>query len=75
MTQAPTTSSSSTSEDAADQRADRQVVQEALAQLGEVDVEHHHDEEEEHRDRADIDDDQQHREELGAQQHEQARPR
>jgi hypothetical protein len=42
------------------------------AQLGEIDVEHHHDEQEQHRDRADIDDDQDHRQELGAQQHEQA---
>ena len=60
-------------EDHADQRADRQVLQEALPQLGEVDVEHHHDEQEQDRDRADIDDHQDHRQELGAQQHEQAR--
>ena len=57
----------------ADQRADRQVIEEALAQLGEIDVEHHHDEQEQHRDRADIDDDQDHRQELGAEQHEQPR--
>ena len=56
-------------------RADRQIAQEAAAQLGEVDVEHHHDEQEQHRDRADIDDDQDHRQELGAEQHEQRRPR
>ena len=56
----------------ADQRAERQVLQEALAQLGEIDVEHHHHEQEQHRDRADIDDDQDHRQELGAHQHEQA---
>ena len=62
-------------EDDADQRADRQILQEALAQLGEIDVEHHHHEQEQHRDRADIDDDQDHRQELGAHQHEQARPR
>ena len=42
------------------------------AQLGEIDVEHHHHEQEQHRDRADIDDDQDHRQELGAEQHEQA---
>ena len=57
----------------ADQHADRQILQEALAQLGEIDVEHHHDEQEQHRDRADIDHDQDHRQELGAHQHEQAR--
>ena len=43
-----------------------QIVQHALAQLDEVDVEHHHHEEEQHGDGADIDDDQDHREELGA---------
>ena len=58
-------------QDDADQRADRQILQEALAQLGEIDVEHHHHEQEQHRDRADIDDDQDHRQELGAHQHEQ----
>ena len=52
--------------------ADRQVVEEALAELDEIDVEHHHHEQEQHRDRADIDDDQDHRQELGAEQHEQA---
>ena len=45
---------------------ERQIAHEAGAQLGEIDVEHHHDEQEQHRDRADIDDDQQHRDELGA---------
>ena len=55
----------------ADQRADRQILQEALAQLGEIDVEHHHHEQEQHRDRADIDHHQDHGEEFGAQQHEQ----
>ena len=53
--------------------ADRQILQEALLQLGEIDVEHHDDEQEQHRDRADIDDDQDHRQELGAHQQEQAR--
>ena len=56
-----------------DERADRQVAEEALPQLGEIHVEHHHDEQEQHRDRADIDDDQDHRQELGAEQHEQPR--
>ena len=57
----------------ADQRARRrQIVENALAQFGEVDVEHHDDEQEQHRDRADIDDDQDHRQELGAEQDEQA---
>jgi hypothetical protein len=56
----------------ADQTADRQVLGEALAQLGEVDVQHHDDEQEQHRDRAHIDDDQQHRQELRAQQDEEA---
>ena len=55
----------------ADQRADRQIVEEALAQLGEIDVEHHHHEQEQHGDGADIDDDQDHGEKLGAEQHEQ----
>ena len=40
-------------------------------QLGEVDVEHHDDEQEQHRHRADVDHHQDHRQELGAQQHEQ----
>ena len=70
--QAPTTSRISASSTIADQRADRQILQEALAQFGEVDVQHHHDEQEQHRDRADIDDDQDHRQKLGAQQQEQA---
>ncbi len=42
-------------------------------QPGEIDVEHHHDEQEQNRDRADIDDDQDHRDELRADQHEQGR--
>ena len=57
----------------ADRGADRQIALEAAAQLGEVDVEHHHDEQEQHRDRADIDDDQDHRQELGAGDQEQCR--
>ena len=72
MTQAPTVSSSSNRKMPPITDADRQVLDEALAQLGEVDVEHHDDEQEQHRDRADIDDDQDHRQELGAHQHEQA---
>jgi hypothetical protein len=39
----------------------------------EIDVEHHHHEQKQHRHRADIDDDEDHREELGAQKHEQRR--
>ena len=73
ITQAPTTSKQLGEQHDADHDADRQILQEALAQLGEIDVEHHHHEQEQHRDRADIDDDQDHRQELGAQQHEQAR--
>ena len=71
IAQAPTTSSSSARKIAADQHADRQILQEALPELGEVDVEHHHHEQEQHRDRADIDHDQDHRQEFGAHQHEQ----
>ncbi len=52
--------------DQADQRADRRIFEDARPQFGEVDVEHHDDEEEENRDRADIDDEQDHRQELGA---------
>jgi hypothetical protein len=40
----------------ADQRADRQILQEAARSRGEINVEHHDDEQEEHRHRADIDD-------------------
>jgi flagellar biosynthesis/type III secretory pathway M-ring protein FliF/YscJ len=43
------------------------------AQFGKVDVEHHDHEQEQHRDRAHIDDDQQHGDELRAQQQHQAR--
>src|SRR5690606_38143300 len=60
-------------DDDADQRADRQILQEALAQFGEIDVEHHDDEEEQNRDRADIDDDEDHREEFSTHQQEEAR--
>jgi hypothetical protein len=56
-----------------DQRADRQILQKALAQLGEIHIEHHDDEQEQHHDRADIDDDQDHREKFGAEQQKQAR--
>jgi hypothetical protein len=56
-----------------DERADGCVLDEARAQLGEIDVEHHNDEQEQHRDGADVDDDQDHRQELGAEQHEEAR--
>ena len=53
--------------------AERRVLDKAAAQLGEVHVEHHDDEQEQHRHRADVDDDQDHRQELGAEQHEQPR--
>ena len=53
-------------QDGADQHADRQVIEEALAQLGKIDVEHHHDEQEQHGYGADIDHDEDHGEELGA---------
>ena len=59
--------------DEADRGAHGQVVQHALAQFHEVDVEHHDHEEEQHRHRADIDDDEDHRQELRPQQHEEAR--
>jgi hypothetical protein len=72
ITQAPTTSSISKQDTMPPiSAADRQILDEALAQLGEVDVEHHDHEQEQHRHRADIDHDQDHRQELGAQQHEQ----
>ena len=57
-------------EDRADEAAHRQVLLEALPQLREVDVEHHDDEQEQHRDGADIDHDEDHRQELGAHQDE-----
>jgi hypothetical protein len=66
----PRAPASSTSQDHADQRADRRILR-PLAHLDEVDVEHHHHEQEQHRDRADIDDDQDHRQELGPEQDEQ----
>ena len=58
--------------DQPDDAADWQVVQHALAQFHEIDVEHHDDEEEQHGDGADIDDDEDHGEELGPQQDEEA---
>jgi len=48
-------------------------LKETFAQLGQVDVEHHHDEQEQHGHRTDIDDDQDHGDELGADQQEQRR--
>ncbi len=47
-------------------RAHRQVAQEALAQLDEIDIEHHDDEQEQHGHRADIYNDEDHGNELGA---------
>ncbi len=52
---------------------DRQIAGEAAAQGREIHVQHHHHEQEQHRHRADIDDDQQHGQELGAKQDEQSR--
>src|SRR5262249_28143919 len=51
--------------------ANRQVLYEPLAQLGEINVEHHHHEQEQHQYRADIDDDEDHRQEFRSQQNEQ----
>ena len=56
--------------DAADEQTDGRVLDEAGFQLGEIDVQHHDDEQEQHGHRADVDDDEDHRQELGAQQHE-----
>src|SRR3546814_5449716 len=58
--------------DEADQGAERQVLQGALAQAHEVDVQHHDHEEEQHGDRPDVDEHQDHGEELRAHQHEEA---
>ena len=55
-----------------DQQPLRQVLDEALLQPGEIHVEQHDDEQKQHRHRADIDDDQDHRQELRAHQQEQA---
>ena len=55
-------------DDQRDQRAERRIPREALAQLRDVDVEHHHDEEPQHHDRADVDDDQRHGEKLRLEQ-------
>ena len=60
-------------EDQTDEHPDRQVLQKSLPQLREVDVEHHHHEQEQDRDRAHVNDDQDHRQELGAEQEKQTR--
>ncbi len=60
-------------EQEADGGADRQIFDEARAELGEIDIEHHDHEQEQHHHRADIDHDQNHRQELGAEQHEETR--
>ena len=54
-----------------DQKAERRMLEKPGAQFSEIDVEHHDDEQEEHGDGADIDDDQDHRQELRAHQQEQ----
>jgi hypothetical protein len=56
-----------------DEQTQRQVLGETGPQRGKIDVEHHHHEEEQHSDRADVDDDQQHGDELGPDQHHQTR--
>src|SRR6201999_491114 len=48
----------------ADDEADRQILAEALAQFDEINVEHHDHEQEQHRDRADVNDHQDHRQEF-----------
>ena len=58
-------------EDDGDHYPERRIGKESLAQFREVDVEHHHDEEEQHRDRANVNDDENHRQELRPQQYEQ----
>ena len=73
MVQPPTTTMQFEQDDRADGPADRQMPQEALLELGEIDVEHHHDEEEQDRHRADIDDDEDHRQKFRAEQEEQPR--
>ena len=62
-------------QDAADSKARRQVFLEAGPHLGEVDVEHHHDEQEQHHHGTDVDEHQGDRQELGLQQHPDARGR
>ena len=53
-------------------KAERQILQGAALQRLEINIEHHDDEQEQHRHGADVDDDQQHRQELGAEQDEHA---
>ena len=71
VTQAPTIRTSST-------RSSRPMVApigrylRKPPKLGKVDVEHHHHEQKQHQNRADIDNDQDHGEELGAELHEQS---
>jgi len=60
-------------QNARDDETQRRILDEARAQLREIDVEHHDDEQEQHRHRADVHDDQQHGQELRAEQNEQAR--
>src|SRR4029077_11649044 len=56
-----------------DHQTNRQIFQKALTQLGEIDIEHHDHEQKQHRNAADIYHDQNHRQELGSHQNEQAR--
>src|SRR4051794_28462621 len=60
-------------EDDPDQGSDRQILQESLPKSREVHVEHHDDEQEQDRHGPHIDDHQDHRQELGPEEHEQPR--
>ena len=71
IVQAPTMNNSSARKMPPITMPNGRYCRKSLAQLREIDVEHHDDEQEQHRDRADINDDQDHREKFGAHQHEQ----
>ena len=71
--QPETTQTSSAPTTKAIEKSLRQVLNEPLLHAGEIDVEQHDDEQEEHRHRADIDDNEDHREELRPQDEEEPR--
>ncbi len=73
MLQPPTTTISSSRTIAPIVPPIGRYLQETLLEFGEIDVEHHDDEQEQNRHRADIDDDEDHRQELRAEQQEQPR--
>src|SRR5712671_330657 len=56
----------------ANHNTDRQIFQKTRAQFGEIDIQHHDDEQEQRRDCADIYENENHPQEFGAHQHEQA---